>query len=386
MKNKPIILIFSGIYLPGVKGGGPIRTISNLVASLGDDFDFHIITSDRDLGEKTAYSRILLNEWNLVGKAKVYYTKPNLSLFQLSTIINSVNYKAIYLNSFFNLKFTIFPLLLRKLGKIKNMPVILAPRGEFSLNALSLKSKKKNSFIRMASFFGLYNNLVWQASSLHEEVDINSSLNFYKIPYKEIKVCNNLPEANILHKEFLFNPNLIKICFLARISKMKNLDFVLNVLKNVKNNIFLGVYGPKEDLNYWAKCEKIIKELPNNIKVEYFDSVPNEQVRDIISNYDLFFVPSKGENYGHVFVESFSAGTPVLVSNLTPWRNLREKNIGWDISLDNIEGFSKAIESYAQLTHEEKLFMRYSTLKFAEYLTKDETVLDANKQLFNNII
>lgn len=386
MKKKPIILIFSGIYLPGVKGGGPIRTISNLVASLGDDFDFHIITSDRDLGEKTAYPKILLNEWNLVGKAKVYYTKPNISLLQLTTIINSIDYKVIYLNSFFNLRFTIFPLLLRKLEKIKNMPIILAPRGEFSLNALSLKSKKKNSFIRMASFFGLYNNLVWQASSLHEEVDINASLDFYKIPYKEIKVCKNLPETNILYKDFLFNPNLMKICFLARISKMKNLDFVLHVLKNTKSNIFLGIYGPKEDLNYWAKCEKIIKELPNNIKVEYFGAVPNENVRNIISNYDLFFVPSKGENYGHGFVESFSAGTPVLVSDLTPWRNLREKNIGWDISLDNIEGFSKAIESYVQLTHEEKQFMRNSTLQFAEYLTKDETVLDANKQLFNNLI
>ena len=386
MKNKPIILIFSGIYLPGVNGGGPIRTISNLVSTLGDDFDFHIITSDRDLGSKLAYSEILINEWNLVGKAKVYYTKPNISLFQLAKIINGINFQVLYLNSYFNLKFTIFPLLLRKLGKIKNIPVILAPRGEFSDNALSLKSRKKNSFIKIASFFGLYNNLVWQASSLHEEVDIISRLKLYKIPYKNVKVCQNLPEVNILHKEFLFNPNLIKICFLARISKMKNLDFVLHVLKNIKHNIFLGIYGPKEDLNYWANCQKIIKELPRNIKVEYFGAVPNEQVRDIISNYDLFFVPSKGENYGHVFVESFSAGTPVLVSNLTPWRNLPEKNIGWDIPLDNIEGFSKAIESYAQLNHEEKLFMRDSTLKFAEYLTKDETVLDANKQLFNNLI
>ena len=386
MNNKPIVLIFSGIYLPGVNGGGPIRTISNLVASLGDEFDFHIITSDRDLGGKIAYSNVISNEWNLVGKAKVYYTKPNISLSQLATIINGIDYKVIYLNSFFNVKFTIFPLLLRRLGKIKNMPIVLAPRGEFSLNALSLKSKKKNYFIRVASFFGLYNNLIWQASSSHEELDITSNLNLFKIPYKEVRVCQNLPDTNIVYKDFSFNPNLMKICFLARVSKMKNLDFVLHILQNIKNNIFLGIYGPKEDLNYWAKCEKIIKELPDNIKVKYFGAVPNEQVRDIISNYDLFFVPSKGENYGHVFVESFSAGTPVLVSDLTPWRNLHEKNIGWDISLDNIEGFSKAIGSYAQLTDKEKLFMRESTLKFAEYLTKDETVLNANKQLFNNLI
>lgn len=386
MKNKPIILIFSGIYLPGVNGGGPIRTISNLVSTLGDDFDFHIITSDRDLGSKLAYSEILINEWNLVGKAKVYYTKPNISLFQLANIINGINFQVLYLNSFFNLKFTIFPLLLRKLGKIKNIPVILAPRGEFSLNALSLKSRKKNSFIKIASFFGLYNNLVWQASSLHEEVDIISRLKLHKIPYKNVKVCQNLPEVNILHKEFLFNPNLIKICFLARISKMKNLDFVLHVLKNIKHNIFLGIYGPKEDLNYWANCQKIIKELPRNIKVEYFGAVPNEQVRDIISNYDLFFVPSKGENYGHVFVEAFSAGTPVLVSDKTPWRNLTDKNIGWDISLNNPSEFCQVIEKYVFLSEEYKRLMRSDCIKFAENLIYDPIVLEDNRSLFVNLI
>lgn len=386
MKNKPIILIFSGIYLPGVNGGGPIRTISNLVSTLGDDFDFHIITSDRDLGSKLAYSEILINEWNLVGKAKVYYTKPNISLFQLANIINGINFQVLYLNSFFNLKFTIFPLLLRKLGKIKNIPVILAPRGEFSDNALSLKSRKKNSFIKIASFFGLYNNLVWQASSLHEEVDIISRLKLHKIPYKNVKVCQNLPEVNILHKEFLFNPNLIKICFLARISKMKNLDFVLHVLKNIKNNIFLGIYGPKEDLNYWANCQKIIKELPRNIKVEYFGAVPNEQVRDIISNYDLFFVPSKGENYGHVFVEAFSAGTPVLVSDKTPWRNLTDKNIGWDISLNNPSEFCQVIEKYVFLSEEYKRLMRSDCIKFAENLIYDPIVLEDNRSLFVNLI
>ena len=50
--KKPIILIlWSATYQVFVRRA--IRTIANLVESLGDEFDFRIITSGRDLGEKS---------------------------------------------------------------------------------------------------------------------------------------------------------------------------------------------------------------------------------------------------------------------------------------------------------------------------------------------
>ena len=48
MDHKPVILVFLGNYLPGFKSGGPLRTIVNLVDNLSDEFEFLIITSDRD--------------------------------------------------------------------------------------------------------------------------------------------------------------------------------------------------------------------------------------------------------------------------------------------------------------------------------------------------
>ncbi len=45
------ILAFIGHYLPGYKAGGPIRTLENMVDALGDEFEFRIVTSDRDLGD-----------------------------------------------------------------------------------------------------------------------------------------------------------------------------------------------------------------------------------------------------------------------------------------------------------------------------------------------
>ena len=78
--KKRVILCFVGHYLPGYRSGGPIRSISNLVENLGDEFKIHIICSDRDLSDKEPYANINTNTWKTVGKAKVFYvSKKNQS-------------------------------------------------------------------------------------------------------------------------------------------------------------------------------------------------------------------------------------------------------------------------------------------------------------------
>jgi hypothetical protein len=72
-RRHPVILTFTGCYLPGYKGGGPIRTIANMVAVLKDEFDFRIVTSDHDLGDRTAYPGIQVNTWEKVAGAQVLY-------------------------------------------------------------------------------------------------------------------------------------------------------------------------------------------------------------------------------------------------------------------------------------------------------------------------
>lgn len=49
--NTVKVLTFTSYYLPGYKGGGPVRTIENMIAHLSDSgLEFWVITRDRDLG------------------------------------------------------------------------------------------------------------------------------------------------------------------------------------------------------------------------------------------------------------------------------------------------------------------------------------------------
>ena len=49
------ILIVMGRYLPGYKDGGPVRSIKNLVDRLGTEYEFYILTVDRDHGDTEPY-------------------------------------------------------------------------------------------------------------------------------------------------------------------------------------------------------------------------------------------------------------------------------------------------------------------------------------------
>ena len=74
--GKKDILIIMGRYLPGYKDGGPVRSVKNLVDYLGKEYNFKILTCDRDHEDERMYPNIKVNDWNEVGNANVYYVPP----------------------------------------------------------------------------------------------------------------------------------------------------------------------------------------------------------------------------------------------------------------------------------------------------------------------
>lgn len=383
--NNFKILTFTGAYLPGYKGGGPIRTIANMAAHLGDEFEFWIVTRDRDLGDTEKYPSIPENTWVKIENTHVYYLSPDkLNLLDISKLISNTPHDILYLNSFFEPNFTIKPLLSRRFLSSTKKPVILAPRGEFSPSALQLKKTKKYFYITISKLIRLYKDVTFQASSAHEEKDINKSLN----PQPGcIITAIDLPEKNAYPN--LITPPLqidqcgaLKVIFLSRISPMKNLDFALNTLALTSKRISFDIYGPLEDQNYWKECQAIIKKLPTNISVNYCGTVLPANVKTTFGLYDLFLFPTRGENYGHVIAESFSAGTPVLLSDKTPWSDLENDGLGWNLSLENPAAFAQKIEDLAETSSETRQKQRLKTREKALTRLLNPEAIEENRKLF----
>lgn len=384
MSPRPIVLVFNKCYLPGYLAGGPIKTIENIVDRLGDDFDFRIVTLDRDSGSNVAYEGITYGEWHVVGKAKVMYLSPKeVSIRLLCRLYDFVQPQVIYLNSFFDSVFTQRVLMAKRLRRLKDASVVLAPRGEFSDGALGLKSVKKRVYIRLAFLFGLYRQLVWQASSEIEKQDILSRLDCLKSD--EIQVANDLAPLSV--QSTVHSPRVsgaaFRVCFLSRICPMKNLDYALEVLAEVKFPVMFTIYGPQEVPAYWEKCEALIAKLPENITVDYCGSVHPSSVRTVLAKHDLFFLPTLGENYGHAIYEALSVGLPVLISDNTPWNDIAEHNVGWEYSLGSRSEFVKKIEELYAWSPAQHRDVAKRAVEYSKNVSQDAGVIKQNLDLFN---
>lgn len=381
--RRPIILTFAHYYLPGYKGGGPVRSISNMVEGLSDQFEFRIVTADRDRAESEPYGGIPTGLWVPVGKASVLYLPPaQRRLSAIARLLREQPHDLLYLNSFFDPDFTLKPLLLRRLFR-RRPPALLAPRGEMSEGSRRVKANKKKLFLAFARSAGLYRGLSWHASSKHDEADINRIIGANP---EDIFVAPNLsapaPEEAVSAFRTRAPGEPLRVCFISRISPEKNLGFAIEALGQVRSPVHFDIYGPIGDPAYWAACRKLIARLPASVSAIYRGSLQPQTVASTFAANDLFFLPTQGENFGHVITESLSVGTPVLIADTTPWRNLAEAGVGWDLQLATPRAFVEAVEAVAALSQDEQLAMRERVRAFAGKRRQDGNATAATSQLF----
>jgi len=345
--RKPTILVCADYYLPGCKAGGALRTLLNTVEALGGEFDFRVLTRDRDISDSEPYGSASEGEWLRVGKAQVAYLAPNeLRPSALRRCIAGCEHDLLFLNSALSGPFTVLPLILRRLGFLDEPSVIVAPRGEFSRSALDQKKLKKAVFLPVARAVGLYRGVRWLASCEDEAEQIRRAVGGdadIAVAPDPVAFASGNPERDSSTKK---DSGHLRACFLSRICRMKNLKGALDVLATMeaeRGTVEFDIYGPKEDRRYWKECEDVIGSLPPNVKARYCGAIGLTEVRGILETYHLLFLPTMGENFGHVIVESLSAGCPVLISDRTQWNDLGEQGAGWVVPLEDGGGFRTAL-------------------------------------------
>lgn len=378
------ILILTGYYLPGFKAGGPIRSLSNLVEHLGESTDFHMITRDRDLGATQPYPGIQRNVCQQVGNVRVkYVSDAPLKFWQIFKALREVKPDILYVNSYFDPILGILPLLLSRLGILKLGSVIIASRGIFSPQALVLKSWKKRPFLFAAKALGLTKHAHWHATCEKEKQDIQRVLG----KNTPVSVISDLvsPVVDSSQSWSVKEPGNLNLVFLARIARIKNLCFAIEALRSLKCQVSLDIYGLNEDAVYWQECQQAIKTLPSNVSVNYRGVVAAENADATLARYDALFLPSQSENFGYSIIESLTAGSPVIIGDATPWRDLQDKNVGWDLSLQKPQDFIAALTKLAAMNQEQHLAMRIAARKMGLKFANQEAEVQKYSVLFESL-
>jgi len=375
------LLILTRWYLPAVKSGGTVRSITALVNGLKDNFSITILTSDRDLGATQPYDNVefdTLTKYN--GIPIVYLSQLNIK--NIEKYVQLINPDIIYINSFFDITTQII-MFLKFRGKIKSK-IILAPRGELAKGALSIKANKKRVYLFFYKLLNLSKGITFHATSSEDGIDIENHF-----PYNKLKIIQNPKEESIqVYTLPIKETNRLRMVFISRIAPVKNLLYALEILEKSKIDGFItfDIYGPDEDKNYWQMCLEIIKKLPSNIEVKYKGFVEPSYISTTLAKYHLFFLPTKGENFGHAIVEAMQVGLVPLISDKTPWQGLENIDAGFSLSLDDSYAFEKAIKKMLLLSNNE--FSEYSK-NIKSYIRENidnHKTIEEYKILFKNTI
>ena len=207
---------------------------------------------------------------------------------------------------------------------VRGVPAIVSPRG--TLSSYSFQNKNTSVKYLIHQFLGrpLLNRCRIHVTSIREQKAISDL-----IEPKSITVVPNfvkLPDNPI---QTTHEPNgPLRLLFFSRIEEKKGLDILINALKNVTIAWYLTVAGTG-DTAYIDQLKNLAADNHIADKINWAGFFDHDKF-DMLSEHDLFILPSHDENFANTVIESLGVGTAVLISeNVGLYDYVEQNNLGW---------------------------------------------------------
>jgi glycosyltransferase involved in cell wall biosynthesis len=304
----------------------------------------------------------------LIKKTQIDFKPDNVFVFKLNWFYSTIGRVLPYLRNVYLIN-RIKPLLLQKDYKVihahtvfsngslaykiclsHNLQYIISVRNTDINTVLANLSLYKNLFNRIISGASL---IIFPAPTYLKKLKEKIPSKVSTLNEKSIILPNPINDfwlQNIGKPKSVRKKNVIQILFVGEISKNKNIEFLLKVfsidwLKNL--NFKITLVGRRNNnrsgLRYYERIAKIVEEYSNVVLHEEINDL--EMLRNQYEKADIFFMASKHETFGLVFIESISQGTPIIYSKgegIDGYFN--EGEIGYSIDSSNVIDARKKIE------------------------------------------
>lgn len=381
MSAKPRILVLIGAFWPGHESSGPNLSIRAQCEALADRFEFLVVARDRAFGAVTPLDDG--RGWRDLGYARARYLPVGaMGAHGLAALLRETPHDLLVLNGFFDREFTLPALFARRLRRGRRAPVLVSPRGEFTSGARSLKSGRKRVFATLARVLGLHRGVHVHATSPAELADIEAAL-----PGNRVTLVPNFRPLFAPPPHVPRDPGApLRLAFLGRISPVKGLDIALEALARAEVPARLDIYGPVSDPVHWQRCAALIAALPPHIAAIHHGEIANAEAPAMLAAHDALLLPSLSENFGHAIFESLASGTPVIIGDRTPWRDLGAACAGFDCPVGGIAAFADAIRTLEAMDLPETAAWREGALARARAHALSSDAQSKMAQLFDMLI
>jgi glycosyltransferase involved in cell wall biosynthesis len=323
-----MLFIITEYFYPFSDSGGPIRSIENCFILFKSSIKFTLITSSQDYNGNILRDEIKSNILQIEPKTGfniIYVSKSQNGLNTLFKFVRSTD--IIYINGLFKPCLNFVPI-------IKSNKLIVAPRGMLQAPLLKQKWVQKNLYLSLLKLVFYFKKVKWHATTEQEATEIRSVFG----NKSDIKVIPNIPVSPYsLVKANNKCLDSLRLVYYGLIVENKGLLDLIKTLKSLNLPISLDIYGSIKDHSYWEAC--LLEINTNNLQAtfKYLGHANPSESQSILAKYDAFVLLTKGENFGHSIYESLSVGTPVIITNKTPWQFDESGNPpGWIINYDSL--------------------------------------------------
>jgi glycosyltransferase involved in cell wall biosynthesis len=325
--------------------------MARIVDTVSTEVNVALVTRDRDLGMTIPYPG-LSGRWTRRSQAMVFYLDiaSARQWLRLLRDLRTTPFDVLYVNSLWSPLFTVLPIVAVYLSQLRVRRVVVAPRGELSPGALSLKARKKRLFLRCWGPLLRRTAVTWHACAEREAAEIRTVFPWADVQVSPVQVA--LPAAPLAPETPGDIPALV---FIGRVAAMKNVKLILEALCRVSGQARFDIYGPLEDPAYWAACTRLIGAAGSNVTVRYRGELEPAKVCGTFAGYDAFVFPTLGENFGHVIAESLAASCPVICSDATPWSAVLRSGGGVALRELTVECLAVELDRILRRSPEERL-------------------------------
>jgi len=326
------VLYLSPSFFPATKYGGPIYSSLNMIkelVALGMNINVHTTNvngSDRLDVNTSNYTQLA----ELPGVNIRYHKETITNRFSFSMFINIPKLvkksDLVHTQSIFSI---CTPLAIFWSG-VYHKNVIISPRGSLGGFSMNKKSIFKKIWLNIL-FKPFISRVHWHVTAEFEKQDIID--NFPAVPLSHIKIIPNginKEQHEYLSLESLsskLNVPLKKnyILVVGRIDRKKGIDYTIRSLVDV-TDVELVILGP--DYGAQKELELLAESLSVASRVHFLGHHDGIIKWSLYYHANLFCLNSRHENFGNVYLEALSVGTPILASTNTPWEFINDTGAG----------------------------------------------------------
>lgn len=372
------VFIYIYGYIPGVAYGGPVTSIFNFTEYFGNKYNIYIVCSNHDHGSSEVYPDISKG-WNRVGKANVMYlSEKEYKEEKFYELMKPLNVKMAYLTGVFSYRLNHAAI---KACDRLNIKVVIATRGEICKNVLAMKSYKKLPYLQVMKWTKEYCNSYFQVTSNEELEQLGKYLAIAK---DRVTMLPNIHGVRMDIPRPEKKAGIARTMFISRVHPKKNLLDVIKALAFVKGSVIFDIFGPIEEETYWQECQEAMKNVPENVKIQYCGKLDMNQARASYYNYHCFLFPTLTENYGHVIVESMIADCPFVISRgTTPWDDA-DGEAGYVVELHNIPAFTEAVQKIVDMSATEYEMLQARLRVYRDKKLKLKELLEEYEKLIQS--